>query len=114
MNMQAAEIHYLDNGFTFNIPPAPYRRRVAVPLLLAIAKGGKSRAKHKVIFNGVNVAEATAAGIVIPGSPSMGDSGTNSWNGYIQANESVSIQGVAETSDGGQTPKCITVMLGSE
>ncbi|MGK8662121.1 hypothetical protein [Serratia marcescens] len=112
--MYATETHFLDNGYVFNIPPVPYRRRIAVPLLLAVAKGGKSRAKHKVIFNGVNVAEAAAAGIVIPGAPSMGNTGTNSWNGYIQANESVSIQGVGETNDGGQTPKCITVLIGAE
>ena len=112
--MQAAEIHYLDNGYTFNIPPAPYRRRIAVPLLLAVAKGGKSRASHKVLFNGVNVAEAGAAGFIFPGGPSVGDSGTTSWNGYIQPNEDASIQAIATTSDGGQTPKCITVMIGAE
>lgn len=62
--MQAAEIHYLDNGFTFNIPPAPYRRRICVPLLMAIAPGGKSKAKHMLVYKGAWVTEAKAEGVL--------------------------------------------------
>ncbi|CAI0721667.1 hypothetical protein [Serratia quinivorans] len=106
--MQAAEIHYLDNGFTFNIPPAPYRRRVAVPLLMAAGNNTKyTKAVHKLHFNGQVVAAAsTGAGV---------NSAVNSWNGYIEANQNASIQATAEL-DGSDamTPKCITVMIGSE
>jgi hypothetical protein len=113
--MQAAEIHYLDNGFTFNIPPAPYRRRICVPLLMAIAPGGKSKAKHMLVYKGAWVTEAKAeGGIVFPAGTPVPASACNSWNTYIEPNQSVSIQAVGESSDGGYVLPSITVMIGQD
>ncbi|CUW11583.1 Uncharacterised protein [Serratia grimesii] len=115
--MQAAETHYLDNGFTFNIPPAPYRRRICVPLLMAIAPGGKSEAKHMLVYKGAWVTEAKAVGgrvlaagtfVPVPGSA------CNSWNTYIEPNQSVSIQAVGESSDGAYVLPSITVLIGQD
>lgn len=112
--MQTAEIHYLDNGFTFNIPPAPYRRRICVPLLMAIAPGGKSKAKHMLVFKGSWVTEAKAEGALSLDGVSMPATGCNSWNTYIEPNQSVSIQAVGESSDGGYVLPSITVMIGQD
>ncbi|OKP30030.1 MULTISPECIES: hypothetical protein [Serratia] len=127
--MQVAETHYLDNTFTFNIPPAPYRRRIAVPLIMATALGKDSKASHRLIFNGVSVAyvEANAGRInVVTGVSSFPPSGVmpsysnfylpetdcDSWFGVIEANQAASIKAEASTSNGGKTPKHITVHLG--
>ncbi|VEA68122.1 Uncharacterised protein [Serratia plymuthica] len=104
--MQAAEIHYLDNGYTFNIPPATYRRSIAVPLLQATGNSQKYfKATHNLHFNGQMVAKAeTGNGVV---------TSVNSWSGFIEANQSASIQATAQL-DGSDamTPKCITVLIG--
>lgn len=129
--MQAAEIHYLDNGFTFNIPAASYRRRIAVPLIMATASGKNAKASHHLIFNGATVAsvEANAGGMnvvtgvssnpvtgVIPsfGIVTVPASDCDSWYTYVEANKAVSIQAVSSTSNGGKTPKCITVLIGND
>ncbi|QJW56164.1 hypothetical protein HL670_03053 [Serratia plymuthica] len=104
--MQATETHFLDNGYTFNIPPATYRRSIAVPLLQATANSQLfSRATHYLHFKGQVVAKAeTGNGVV---------AAVNSWSGFIEANQSVSIQATAQL-DGSDamTPKCITVLIG--
>ncbi|MEX0517084.1 hypothetical protein AB3X26_10960 [Raoultella planticola] len=112
--MQTEEIHYLDNGFVFNIPPKSYRRRVCVPLLMAVAPGGKSKGNHKLYFNGSLVKEAKAEGAIFPGGISSPATACNSWNTYIEANQSVSIQAVEDKSEGGYALPSITVMLGQE
>ncbi|MBZ7479902.1 hypothetical protein [Klebsiella oxytoca] len=112
--MQVEETHWLDNGYVFNIPPKNYRRRIVVPVLMAIAPNGKAHAKHKLYFNGTWVAEAKADGTTsLEGWQSSG-AGCNSWNTYIEANQSVSIQAVQEKSGDGYALPSITVMLGRE
>ncbi|KFB89015.1 hypothetical protein CR62_24230 [Serratia grimesii] len=112
--MQAAETHYLDNGFTFNIPPAPYRRRICVPLLMAIAPGGKSEAKHMLVYKGAWVTEAKAKGSIFPDGSFTPATACNSWNTYIEPNQSVSIQAVGESSNGGYVLPSITVLIGQD
>lgn len=112
--MQAAETHYLDNGYAFHIPPVSFRRRVCVPLLMAVAPGGKSKAKHMLVFNGSWVTEAKAEGAFFPGGPSMPDTACNSWNTYIEPNQAVSIQAVSEGSNGGYALPSITVLIGQD
>lgn len=104
--MQASETHYLDNGYTFNIPPVPYRRSIAVPLLLATGNNQKFfKATHNLNFNGGVVAKAeTKVGVV---------TSVNSWSGFIEANQSASIQATAQLEGAdAMTPKCITVLIG--
>ncbi|WP_126532218.1 hypothetical protein [Serratia rubidaea] len=114
--MNATETHYLDNGYTFNIPPAPYRRRICVPLLMAIAPNGKARAKHMLVFNGSWVTEAKAQGMLFPTTPTtlVPGSACNSWNTYIEPNQAVSIQAVGENSNGGYVLPSITLLIGQE
>lgn len=112
--MQASEIYYLDNGFTFNIPPDSYRRRVCVPLLMAIAPNGKSKAKHMLVFQGSWVTEAKAEGAMFPDGGSMPATACNSWSTYIEPNQSVSIQAVGESSDYGYVLPSITVLIGQD
>lgn len=106
--MQASEVHYLDNGYTFNIPAAPYRRRIAVPVLMASGNSQKYfKAAHNLHFNGRIVASAsTGKGVV---------TSVNSWYGFIEANQGATIQATANV-DGSDamTPKCITVLIGAE
>ncbi|EPQ1335694.1 hypothetical protein M8578_004838 [Serratia marcescens] len=112
--MQAAETHYLDNGYTFHIPAVSYRRRVCVPLLMAVAPGGKSKAKHMLVFNGSWVTEAKAEGAIILDGGSIPATACNSWNTYIEPNQSVSIQAVSEGSNGGYALPSITVLIGQD
>lgn len=113
--MLVQQMYYIDNGFLFNIPAAPYRRRICVPLLMATAIGRDAKAKHKLVFNGVTVAEAEAnGGIAFPSNMRIDLSATKvtSWSGYIEANQAATIQAVAETNGEASTPKCINVQFG--
>ncbi|HID4045237.1 TPA: hypothetical protein ACXE9F_001664 [Pluralibacter gergoviae] len=112
--MKAQETHFLDNGYVFNIPPVNYRRRISIPLIMAVAPGGKSKAKHGIVFNGAWVTEARAEGTNFPNAGPIPETACNVWNGYIQPNEYVSIQAVEESSHGGYALPGITVLIGAE
>lgn len=112
--MQAEETHWLDNGYVFNIPPKNYHRRVTVPLLMAIAPNGKAMAKHKLYFNGEWVTEARADGGLFPDGTQVPGAACSSWNGYIEANQQVSIYAQEESSDDGYALQGITVFIANE
>ncbi|MBP1010758.1 hypothetical protein [Serratia fonticola] len=110
--MLVQQMYYIDNDFLFNIPAAPYRRRICVPLLMATAFGAKSNASHKLVFNGVTVVEANGKGGTTFEGVSTGTTEFNSWSGFIEANQTATIQAVASTNGQASTPKCINVQFG--
>ena len=64
--MQVQETHCIESGLVFNIGAVSYRRRIMVPLLLALAPGGKSTtAKHELFFNGNSSGGSTPSSTTI-------------------------------------------------
>lgn len=112
--MQVQETHCIESGLVFNIGAVSYRRRIMVPLLLALAPGGKSTtAKHELFFNGNSVAKAEAKGSVnLDGVPLSGMQ-TKGWEGFIEANQSATIEARMSSSSGGSTPSSTTVYIGA-
>jgi len=111
--VQIQETHYVDNGYSFTIPAVSHRRLFSIPLLLATAPEKKSKASQKLLLNGVVVTEAYAQA----GWGNNGEVYTQtrcaSWIAYIEPNQTLTIQTEAWTSDGGQTPRGYTVMIGN-
>ncbi|CAI1933890.1 Uncharacterised protein [Serratia fonticola] len=111
--MQIQETHYVDNGYSFTIPAVSHRRLFSIPLLLATAPEYKSKASQKLKINGVTVTEAYAEATQNPVQSMMTPTRCSSWIAYIEPNQTLTIQTEAWTSDGGQTPKGYTVMIGN-
>ncbi|WP_323095073.1 hypothetical protein [Klebsiella variicola] len=111
--MQVQETHCIESGLVFNVGAVSYRRRIMVPLLLALAPGGKSKAKHELFFNGNSVAKAYAEGTVIPNGVSLGWSETKGREGYIEANQTATIEARMSSSEGGSTPSSTTIYIGA-
>ncbi|WP_447881311.1 hypothetical protein [Serratia fonticola] len=124
--MRAQETHFLDNELTWNIAVAPYRRQIIVPVLAANAPSGKnsSHAVYRLVFNGAEVARASADGgsntQFIPGTVAStvsipySYSETRSWIGFIEANQAASILvSAAGTNGNGSTPQGVTVLIGT-
>ncbi|CAI1591737.1 hypothetical protein [Serratia fonticola] len=114
--MQIQETHYVDNGYSFTIPAVPHRRLFSIPLLLATAPETKSKASQKLKINGAVVTEAYAEGGIFNNNGALSlftQTRCSSWIAYIEPNQTITIQTEAWTSDGGQTPKGYTVMIGN-
>lgn len=111
--MQVQETHCIESGLVFNIGAASYRRRIMVPLLLALAPGGKSKAKHELFFNGNSVARAYAEGTIMLDGGSVGWSETKGWEGYIEANQTATIEARMSSSGDGSTPSSTTIYIGA-
>ena len=111
--MQIQETHYVDNGYSFTIPAVSHRRLFSIPLLLATAPESKSKASQKLKINGAVVAEAYAEAKRFPDGSFFTPASCSSWIAYIEPNQTITIQTEAWNSDGGQTPKGYTVMIGN-
>lgn len=112
--MLVLENQYVPNNFTWTIPTSSQRRQIVVPMLLAVAKADKhSKASQRIEFNGFQVAEAKAEGFEYVSGPSLGDSGTSGWTGFIEAGQTATLRVISETAKHGETPPGITVLLGN-
>ncbi|WP_447876919.1 hypothetical protein [Serratia fonticola] len=112
--MFVKETHYLDNGYVFTVPAVSHRRLFSVPLLLATAPEYRSKASQKLKVNGAVVTEAYAEASQNPVQSMFTQTRCSSWVGYIEPNQTITIQAEAWGSDGGHTPKGCIVMIGDE
>ncbi|HDX9078045.1 TPA: hypothetical protein RQO69_000046 [Klebsiella oxytoca] len=111
--MQVQETHCIESGLVFNIGAVSYRRRIMVPLLLALAPTGKSTAKHELFFNGNSVAKAEAKGAIDLNGGQNGGAQTKGWEGFIEANQSATIEARMNSSSDGSTPSSTTIYIGA-
>ncbi|HGO4386806.1 TPA: hypothetical protein MB355_002691 [Klebsiella quasipneumoniae subsp. similipneumoniae] len=111
--MQVQETHCIESGLVFNIGPVSYRRRIMVPLLLALAPSGNATAKHELFFNGASVAKAEAKVSVDLNGAQVGGAQTKGWEGYIEANQSATIEARMNSSSPGSTPSSTTIYIGA-